>query len=450
MRAWPMAPNATLSSSPVVAGGWSTRSIYVLGFLTVIGSFNHFDRSVLSLVLPLVKAELGLSDTVLGFVSSLTLVYAVVGIPVAALADRWSRRNVLMIGFFFWSLMTALTGFSALLWQLILCRLLMGVGESAGVAPANSMLSEIFSRERLPLAIAIFTLSSSLAAIVYTPIAGWIADDYGWRPVFLVAGVAGMVLAVLFGLTVREARQGTASGTDAQGAAEPQQAVTIRDAIRFLLGSRAYVYFVVGASFMGAYLYGTGAWTATFLVRVHGMTYSEVGFYLGPVRGGIAAAGILTGGIVANWLGRRDERWRGWTPALACLLLAPAEALFVFADDQWLWLTGLSIAALFAVMYQPPVIAGLLSVARPGMRSVAISFSLLCSTLLGQFVGPVLIGGINDWLSVGYGPLAVRYSLGVVILCAVIAGFCFFMAARHIGRDTARALAQEPNAKGRS
>lgn len=410
---------------------WTRASVYTLGFLTLISTLNYFDRSVISLVMPLIQKEMGISNTTVGVISSVVAVYAIVGVPVAALADRWSRKNVIAAGFFFWSAMTALTGFTGSVWQLISTRFLMAVGESCGVAPSNSLMSDMFSKKALTTAIAIFTCASSIAAIVYSPGAGWLADHFGWRSAFLAAGVPGMVLAFVFFATVKEpVRSDAKAKEDRAGLVET---------FRFLAGSPAFWSMIVGGAFLGAYLYGTGAFGAIFLVNVHHLTITYIGAVIGPIRGVVSAAGILLGGVIAGRLSRADERWRSWTPALACLLLAPAEAVFVFADPTWAWMTGLVFSALFSIMYQPAVYAALMVVARPRMRATAVSINLLAATVIGQFVGPILIGELTDLLTPTYGNLAVRYSMGVVILCAVIGGLCFAAGGLFIARDIRRA-----------
>ena len=125
---------------------WTFTSVYALAFLTLVSTLNYFDRSVLSLMLPLIKKDFHVSDTTLGVVTGLIAIYAIVGVPVAWLAERWSRRNIVAIGLAFWSLMTALTGLVTSVWQLGGTRFAMAIGESAGLAPSQSILSDLFSR----------------------------------------------------------------------------------------------------------------------------------------------------------------------------------------------------------------------------------------------------------------------------------------------------------------
>lgn len=415
-------------------GSFSTASIYTLGFLTLIGTLNYFDRSVMSLVLPAIKAEMGLSDTTLGLVASLVSAYAIVGIPVAILADRWSRKNVIAIGFFLWSGLTVLTGFAANVWHLGIMRFFMASAESAGLAPANAMLSDVFSKQKLPMALAILTTASSLAFVIYAPGAGWIADTYGWRMVFYVAGAPGLVLALIFFFTVKEPKRGATSLRPVK-----EEHSTFMETVRFVLKARSYIFLVAGSAFLGAFLQGQGTWAPTFLHRVHGLDYSEIGFVIGPARGLASAAGVILGGAITTYLAKRDERWRGWLPGIYCFMLAPAELLFIFADTKPLMIAGLVLSGFFGLAYMAPVFSGLLSVAKPHMRSTATAISAFSATVIGAIPGPILMGALTDWLTPRFGDLAIRYSFLVIVLFCLIGGALYFCVSFTIAKDSKRA-----------
>jgi MFS family permease len=423
-------------STPAARSDWTLTSCYSLGFLCLISVFNYFDRSILGLALPAIKREMQASDTQLGLVSGLAFVtfYAILGIPIAWAADRWNRRNIVAAGFAFWSVMTALTGFVGNIWQLALARFLMGAGEACCMPPSNSMIADLFRKARRPLALAIFGTANSIAFVVLFPIAGWVAHNYGWRAMFVVAGAPGLVLASLFFLTVKE---------PVRGASEDGRAVTVPDDIRttarFLAGTPTYLFILAGVTLMGANVFAAGAWTPTFLERVHGMTMVQVAASIGPVRGLLGAIGILAGGIVIDRLKPRLVRWRLYIPAIACVLAGPAEALFLLGDAQWLWLLGFALTSFFTLVHQGPIYAATMDVARIGMRATAIAILIFCASLLGQAVGPLAVGVLNDLLGPNMGPQAIRYSLLIVALTPVLAGACFWAAASRYSADMERA-----------
>jgi MFS family permease len=415
---------------------WTVRSAYTLGFLCLISVFNYLDRSLLGLALPMIKVEMQASDTALGLVSGLAFVlfYATLGIPIAWAADRWNRRNIIAAGFAFWSLMTALTGYVSNIWQLAIARFLMGAGEACCLPPSNSIISDLFRKARRPLALAIFGTANSIAFVVLFPVAGWIAQTYGWRSMFVAAGLPGLVLALLFLATVKEPVRGAADE-----AGSTQQPEPFRAAARFLAGSRCYLLVLAGVTFMGANVFAAGAWTPSFLTRVHGLSLTEVAASIGPMRGLLGGLGILAGGFLIDRLAPKHIRWRIRMPAIACLLAGPAEALFLLADPTWLWLVGLGLTSFVTLIHQAPIFSVAMDVARIRMRATAIAVMLFCASLLGQIVGPLAVGVLNDRLLPSFGDESIRYSLLIIAITPILAAACFWAAARDYEADIERA-----------
>jgi MFS family permease len=409
------------------ASEWRPYSIYTLCFLSLISTFNFMDRSILALALPAIKGEMHLSDTALGLVygSAFAIFYAIFGVPVAWLADHGNRRKIIALGFAFWSAMTALTGVVSNVWQLAGSRFLMGCGEACCVPPAHSIISDLFRRDSRALAMSIFGTAYSVAYTVFFPLAGWLISDFGWRVMFVVAGLPGMVVALIFFVSVREPER-VVTDTEERGPGDSSLAGTLR----FLAGSRTYLLLLVGSAFMGANIYATSAWFPTFLSRVQGLSLFQVASVIGPLRGIVGALGILAGGWLADRLGRRDARWRIWVPAIGCLLLGPAEVLFLLGDRSALWIAGLTLTSLLSLVHQGPIFAAAMSVAKPRMRAVASSVIVFSAAVIGQIAGPLLIGALNDRLAPTFGSGAIRYSLLVVAVGSLMAGLAFFFAAR--------------------
>ena len=415
-----------------VRGDWNTTATCSLGFLTLISAFNYLDRSLLGLALPAIKAEMAVSDTVLGLVSGLAFVlfYSLLGVPIAWLADRWNRRNIIALGFAFWSLMTLLTGWVANIWQLAVARFLMGAGEACGLAPSNSMISDLFRKERRALALSIFGTGSSIAFVVFFPILGAIGEAYGWRQMFIVAGLPGIVLALIFLLTVREPeRTGSITAAETRALRNPR---TLFADLAFLFRSPAYLYLLAASTFMGLNVFAASVWTPTFLDRVHGLSMGSVASIIGPIRGIFGLAGVLIGGFMIDRLMRRSPHWRITLPALACLLLGPVEVVFLLADPQWLWIAAFAASAFLTLIHQGPLFALVMEVATSRMRALAIATLVLFSGLLGQAVGPLIVGMTNDALAATMGVTAIRYSMLIIALTAALAGLMILLSARHL------------------
>lgn len=424
------------SGAGAARSDWTPATAYALGFLCLISVFNYLDRSILGLALPLIKAEMHASDTALGLVSGLAFVlfYAILGVPIAWAADRWSRRNIIAAGFAFWSLMTALTGYVGNIWQLAVTRFLMGAGEASCMPASNAMIADLFRKARRPLALAIFGTANSIAFIAFFPIAGWIAQAHGWRMMFVAAGIPGLFLALLFLLTVREPPRGAKEEWPTRPAAED-----LRGTLRFLAGSRTYLLTLAGVTLMGANIFAAGTWTPSFLSRVHGMSVAEVAAQIGPVRGLLGAVGILAGGFVIDRLAPQRARWRIRLPALACLVAGPAEALFLLGDAYPAWMAGFALTSFFTLLHQGPIYAATMDVARVPMRALAVAILIFCASLLGQAVGPLAVGALNDALQPSLGDRAIRYSLLIIAVTPLFAGLCFWAAAAHYEGDMERA-----------
>ena len=422
------------TESSTLPRDWTAPTAYSLGFLTLISAFNYLDRSLLGLALPAIKAEMAVSDTALGLVSGLAFVlfYSLLGVPIAWLADRWNRRNIIAVGFAFWSLMTLLTGWVANIWQLAAARFLMGAGEACGLAPSNSMISDLFRKERRALALSIFGAASSFAFLVFFPILGEIGERYGWRQMFIVAGIPGLVLALIFYLTVREPkRTGTVSEAELLRLRDPR---SLFADLAFLFRSPAYLYLLAASTFMGLNVFAASVWTPTFLQRVHDLSMGSIASIIGPIRGICGLAGVLIGGFVIDRLMRRSPHWRVTLPALACLLLAPVEVVFLLADERWIWMAAFAASAFLTLIHQGPLFALVMEVATPRMRALAIATLVLFGGLLGQAAGPLVVGMANDALASTVGVTAIRYSMLVIAVTALFAGIMILLSGRHLER----------------
>ncbi|CAN5486298.1 MFS transporter [soil metagenome] len=429
-----------MAGEPETAGAapndWNYSATVGLSFLTLISSINYLDRSLLGLALPAIKAEMHVTDTVLGLVSGLAflLFYSLLGVPIAWAADRWSRRNIIAIGLAFWSLMTLATGWVANIWQLALTRFLMGAGEACGIAPSNSMLGDLFTEKRRPLAMSIFGAAVSVSSILFFPLMGWIGQHYGWRRMFFAAGLPGLALALFFVLVVREPVRGQSERVAVSAGRE-----SVATTIRFLAGSRSYLALVAAATFMGLNVFAAGIWIPTFLQRVHGMSLAETAALIGPLRGVFGFAGVVLGGLTIDRLMRRNSHWRATVPAIACFLVVPVELAFLLSNSRAVWVAAFAASAFLVLVHQGPLFAMVMSIARVRMRAVAISLLVLCSALLGQASGPLIIGALNDRLTPTLGENAIRFSLLVIVASAFAAGVCLLVAGRYVERDMARA-----------
>ena len=219
--------------------------------------------------------------------------YVTVGMPVAALADRTNRRNILVTSLALWSGMTAVCGLAQNYWQLLLARFAVGVGEAGGTPPSTSILADKFSPARRPMALTIFALGACLGAWLGSSVAGAVAERSGWRAAFLVLGMPGVAVAFLVWLTVREPRRGQLDDTNISS--QPGSLVTT---LRFVAQQRSAVHLILGGSVATFWSWGLMWWTPTFLQRSHHLSVGQAGALLGPMHLYAGTAGTL----LAGWL----------------------------------------------------------------------------------------------------------------------------------------------------
>ena len=402
---------------------------YVLFILFVAYVFNYVDRQIVSILAEPIKLELGVSDTQLGLLTgtAFALFYATLGIPIARLADLWSRRHVIAIGLALWSGMTAVSGLVVNFAQMLAARVGVGVGEAGLSPPAHSLLADYFRPERRATALGIYAMGIHIGILFGTLAGGWLEEVWGWRNAFLLVGLPGIPLALVLWLTVREPPRA------AQAPAPP------REVLRFLWGLPTFRHLAFGTGLVALGGYAFANWAPTFLRRVHALEGTEIGIKYGLVLGLGGALGSTLAGVSADRLGRSDRRWWAWIPALATLGPLPFTTAFFFLGSADSALAALFPGLVIAAMYQGPVFSTVQTLAPDRMRAVAAGVLLFVINIIGLGLGPPAVGLLNDTLFAPLGPEAVRYSL-VCVLAVSGAGALlhYLLAARTLRADLAR------------
>ena len=427
------------ASAPVATGTAGRAKYYILGLLALTYALSIVDRFLLGILLPQIKAELQLNDSLLGLLSgaAFALFYATLGVPIARLADRFGRKYVISASLAIFSAMTALCGAAVNFLTLFLARVGVGVGE-AGTTPASlSIISDLFEKERRSLAMAIFSVGANVGMLAGFIVGGYVAVQYGWRQAFLIIGGPGVIVALVILFTMREPQRGLADGL-ATTAERPRD--SLWSSARFLLSQPAYRNIVLGLSMMLFVATGVIAWLPSFLARSHGMQADEVGRLLGLALGLAGPLGtIVLGGIVADRLSRRDIRWGMWLVGIGALVLCPAYVLVIAAPTGSLAIAAYFIPALFGIFFQGPTAALSQAVSPVSMRATSGALMLLIGNLISLGLGPLAIGVLSDMLEPQLGAESPRYALLIAPAAAVIGAIFYFRAARTLRDDIARA-----------
>ncbi|KIU42974.1 MULTISPECIES: MFS transporter [Bradyrhizobium] len=411
----------------------STRRYYVLALLTIIYALNFLDRTIFNVLIEPIKKEFALSDTTMGLLAGFgfVLFYSLLGIPIARMADRLNRRNIVALAFAFWSAMTYLCGLASSVTALALARIGVGIGESAGTPASQSMIADLFDKNERPRALGIYAIGTYLGVFLGYFIGGYVNQHYGWRMAFFTAGLPGIALAAVLWLTISEPKRGAM--------AETFKAEPIGPTLRFLISQPSFVIVLIGFCLTTYTNYATAVWIPPFLARIHHLTSAEIGTYAGTFKGLAGMAGTLIGGLVVAQIGRRDDRWKLWAPAIMSGLAGPVFALCMLTPSFTLMVATLALTSFMVGFHLGPIFAIAQTVAKPSMRALASALVLLTATCFGQGVGPLAVGMINDALKGIYGVDAVRYSLLSAAVTTTLGALLFVWAARWIRADIARA-----------
>ena len=406
---------------------------YVLGVLTLMYLFNYLDRWVLSILVVDVQEEFGVSDTWMGFLlgPAFALFYTGLGLPIARLADRYSRRLIISVAFVTWSLMTAVSGLSRSSLELTAARIGVGVGEAGGTAPTHSLLADYFPPERRAFAFGIFQQGVYLGQLVGLVGGAAIATALGWRMTFIVFGLAGIAAAGLLYTTVREPARGRFDPEPAEELAPP----TIREVFSHLWRRRSFRAIAIGAGIASFGGTGFGTWMPTLLERTLEMPKTAIGLQYGMVTATCASLGALGAGKLTDVLSRRDVRWLMWVPALSVATSLPFLLGQALAPTPGFAIAMAIPSGLLGGGWAPAVYAGVQQLAPARMRAVAASIIVLFITLLGQGAGPFAIGLLNDALTDRFGVDAIRYSMALLLSTFLLAAAGLAWGARSLRED---------------
>jgi predicted MFS family arabinose efflux permease len=405
---------------------------YALGILVVVYTFNFIDRQILSILLESIKIDLGLSDTSLGFLTgfAFALFYATLGIPIAKYADRGNRRNLIAVSIAVWSFMTALSGLAQNFFHLLFARIGVGVGEAGCSPPAHSMISDYFPANTRSTALGIYSLGIPFGIMFGLFAGGWINEIFGWRLAFFVVGIPGLLLALIFRLTVKEPIRG-----QAEGRVDTREQPTIFETISFLLKKKSFRHLVFAASLAAFVGYGAITWLPSFFQRSYGMQTSDVGWYLGLILGIPGGLGIFLGGYLSDYFGAKDVRWSLWVAAIAMLLSGPLYFLVYLsttANSSLLWLI---IPVALGNFYQAATFSQTQGMVELRMRSVAAAILLFVINIIGLGFGPQSVGILSDILHSEYGKESLRYSLLFFASLKIWCAFHYYMAGKYLKDD---------------
>ena len=415
---------------------------YVLGVLTVVCTLNYLDRTLVILLLQSIKEDLHLSDTQLGFLTGIAfgLFYATLGLPIARWADRGNRATITAVSIALWGATVMSSLWVTNFIRLVFARIAAAIGESGSMPPTYSLVGDYFpgAVERAR-AMAIYWLSSPLAALISFVAGGWLNERYGWRTAFFVAGVPALVVAPLVKWTIIEPR------LKAGGASiPPRQLPRMLDTFAFLWRQRSSRHLSVAIILLWTMGSGLAPWYAAFMERSHGVGTAELGLWMGVIFGTGGVAGILLGGyLTSHWFPRNDRNQMRLIAVITASLL-PCFVVFLLVPSKGQALIAMVPMVLVFNFAAGPIFALMQRLVVDEMRATALSVVMLLANLIGMGVGPQSVGILSDLLRPRFGDDSLRYAMLAMSLVALWAAYHFWRVGATVEEDVSAVARRGP------
>lgn len=411
---------------------------YVLTILTLVYAFNFIDRQIIGILSPFIQADLNLDDAQLGLLKGMyfALLYTVMGIPIAWLADRYNRVNIVVISLTLWSGFTALSGAATSYLQLALARTGVGIGEAGGSPPSHSIISDLYPKERRAKALAIYSLGIPFGIMLAFFASAFFlkGGSADWRLVMYSVGIPGILLALVLKFTVKEPTR----GADVQTTTSP---ASTWQSIKILLSIPSWWGMCLGISFASFGSYAVSTWMIDYFVRAYpGLDITSLLITIGIINGTAYAGGVWLGGVLADKWGRTNRGAYGLLPGLALLVGVPAYFISLQVETLNMSLALLTVLLFTGGFYLGPSFALAQTLAPVKVRAMSTALFFFVLNIIALGGGPTFVGILSDVLSATHDPVeSLRLALSWLAVPYAMAIIAFFWTARNIPRDWAKA-----------
>jgi MFS family permease len=409
---------------------------YVLFVLTLTYVVNYLDRQILGILLPYIQKEFAMDDFQAGLLSGtvFAVIYATLSIPLATLADRASRRNLIAASLATFSLMTVLSGYTTKIWQLLATRFFTGVGE-AGTGPAiNSMIADLYPPQKRAGALAFYSAGLNIGLLFGFFGGGWMLQHFGWRSAFIASGAPGLLLVILLLTTVREPMRGAADNIADDTTATPR----LWEVARFLWTQHSFRWIALGCSLTAFGGYANLYFIPKFLIVSHHMTSIQVGIALSLLVGVFGAIGTFASGVIADRMGRRNVNWYMWVPILSVFIAVPCGPVFFLYPNTTVALCAAIVPSLMGATYLGPSYAMAQGMVPLRMRAQTVGILLFVLNMIALGLGPATVGFLSVVLKPTFGADSLRYALLAGIVTALLSTLCYWRATKTLKADLSR------------
>jgi MFS family permease len=380
----------TPASMPIVAPASAPGRVRVLAnpllwMVALAYACNFMDRSIVATLAQAIKLDLVLTDSQLGLLQGFAFVvlYSVAGVPIARLAERLNRVNIITVCLLVWSTMTMVCGLAGNFVQLLLFRVGVGVGEAGCNPCSHSMIADAFAPRERSRALSVYMLGAMSAGVI--------ADRLGWRMAFVIVGAPGILLAIAMKLIARDPGR-----TQAPTSAAEAHATRFSAVVRRLVTTPALVHLILGftlASFANGSL---GAFTQPYFVRAFGLTYSRLGITFGLVGGLTSALSLAITGRLTDWATSRSQSWHGWMPCVGIAISGPCSLMAYTATDWRIAMVWVFLAGFFLFLFIIPSLSAFHKLLGARMVATGMALILMFQNFVGLGAGPLVAGAFID------------------------------------------------------
>ena len=408
----------------------SSSGTYFLGLLFLVSVFNFLDRQVLSIVQEQIKVDLSLTDGQLGYLAlGFGLMHAACALPIGRLADRVPRKTVLVGCLTIWSSFTVFCGLAINYVHLLLMRMGVAFGE-AGVTPTTySLISDKFPLKRRATAISICSAGIPVGLMLSLFLGGIIAENFGWRLTFVVFGLPGILLALVFYFTVKAPQRGEADGIKQVSEASFQSTFT------HLLATRTFLLVLIGSGVKAFATNSVLQWMPSFYIRKFDLSMAEVGVTLGPIIGIVGLVSLVGASYMADRLSEKDIRWYSWIITAAMITAFPFLYFSLVSGNYVLSLIFFGFAIFCGNSMLGISNALIQSTAPVQMRGMASAMKTVALSFVGYGIGGAAVGQLSDYFATGVPGEGLQTALVIASITHLIAGAFFWMSASSLRRD---------------
>jgi MFS family permease len=427
------APTPTIPTQPEFS---RARTNYSVALLIVVYTFAFIDRNIVNVLLQPIAEEFDLSDTQLGFFggTAFGIFYAILGVPIARIADRVPRKRIIALALAFWSAFTALQAAATGFLTLAIARVMVGVGEAGCSPPAHSIVSDMNEPSRRARALAIYAFGIPIGGALGVLIGSVMRSAFGWREALLVVGVPGLVLSLIVMLTLPEPTRGYWEGGSAARRQVPQE--RIRDVFRFLAKLPSFWHLAFAGALHAFYGYGAASFNPVFFERSHHMSPLEYGYIASAIGLTTGVLGTYLGGWLGDRYGAKNVRSYPLVPGIGSVLTVPVVFAVYLAPNPEFALSISLLSSLASGLYLGPTFAMTQAIVPVRMRAQAAAIMLLVLNLIGLGLGPQFVGVLSDLLKPSFGVESVRWALlSTISIGAGWSAIHYWFAAKTLGRD---------------